>query len=67
MNDVASGDLMVVDGREGHVLVRPDQEATMAYRKVQREFFHLKDSLISNRDEPAQPRRHPRRAAGKYQ
>jgi phosphoenolpyruvate-protein phosphotransferase (PTS system enzyme I) len=53
MNDVASGDLMVVDGREGHVLVRPDQEATMAYRKVQREFFHLKDSLVSNRDEPA--------------
>ena len=53
MNDVASGDLMVVDGREGHVLVRPDHEATMAYRKVQREFFHLKDSLVSNRDEPA--------------
>jgi len=53
MNEVASGDLMVVDGREGHVIVRPDQEATMAYRKVQREFFHLKDSLISNRDEPA--------------
>ena len=47
INDVASGDLMVVDGREGHVLVRPDQEATMAYRKVQREFFHLKDSLVS--------------------
>ena len=53
LNDVASGDLMVVDGREGHVLVRPDQEATMAYRKVQREFFHLKDSLVSNREEPA--------------
>jgi phosphotransferase system enzyme I (PtsI) len=53
MNDVASGDLMVVDGREGHVIARPDQEATMAYRKVQREFFHLKDSLIANRDEPA--------------
>jgi phosphotransferase system enzyme I (PtsI) len=53
LNDVASGDLMVVDGREGHVIVRPDQEATMAYRKVQREFFNLKDSLIANRDEPA--------------
>ncbi len=25
----------------------------MAYRKVQREFFHLKDSLVSNREEPA--------------
>jgi phosphotransferase system enzyme I (PtsI) len=53
MNDVASGDLAVVDGREGHVIVRPDQEAMMAYRKVQREFFNLKDSLIANRDEPA--------------
>jgi phosphotransferase system enzyme I (PtsI) len=53
MNDAASGDLMVVDGREGHVIVRPDREATMAYRKVQREFFNFKDSLISNRDEPA--------------
>ncbi len=53
MNEVASGDQMVVDGREGHVIVRPDQEATMAYRKVQREFFHLKDSLIANRDEPS--------------
>jgi phosphotransferase system enzyme I (PtsI) len=53
MNDVVSGDLMVVDGREGHVIVRPDREATMAYRKVQREFFHLKDSLIANRDQPA--------------
>src|SRR5271157_4002230 len=53
MNDVVSGDLMVVDGREGHVVVRPDQETTMTYRKIQRDFFHLKDSLISNRDEPA--------------
>jgi phosphotransferase system enzyme I (PtsI) len=53
MNDAISGDLMVVDGREGHVIVRPDREATMAYRKVQREFFNFKDSLISNRDEPA--------------
>jgi len=53
MNDVVAGDLMVVDGREGHVIVRPDREATAAYRKVQREFFHYKDSLIANRDLPA--------------
>ncbi len=53
MNDVASGDLMVVDGRDGIVILRPDQEATSAYRKVQREFFNLKDRLISNRDLPA--------------
>jgi phosphoenolpyruvate-protein phosphotransferase (PTS system enzyme I) len=53
MNDVHSGDLMVVDGRDGVVLVRPDREATSAYRKMQREFFDLKDRLVLNRDQPA--------------
>jgi len=53
MGEVESGDLMIVDGRDGMVLVRPDQEATSAYRKVQREFFNLKDRLIANRDLPA--------------
>jgi phosphoenolpyruvate-protein phosphotransferase (PTS system enzyme I) len=52
-NDVRSGDLMVVDGRDGVVLVRPDREATSAYRKMQREFFDLKDRLVLNRDQPA--------------
>jgi phosphoenolpyruvate-protein phosphotransferase len=51
--DVKSGDLMVVDGRDGLVLVRPDSEATAAYRKMQREFFDLKDRLVLNRDHPA--------------
>jgi len=51
--DVRSGDLMVVDGREGVVLVRPDRETTAAYRKMQREFFDLKDRLVLNRDQPA--------------
>ncbi len=51
--DVHSGDIVVVDGREGVVLVRPDPETVSAYRKVQREFFHLKDRLVLNRDKPA--------------
>jgi phosphotransferase system enzyme I (PtsI) len=51
--DVKSGDLMVVDGRDGLVIVRPDREATAAYRKMQREFFDLKDRLVLNRDQPA--------------
>jgi phosphotransferase system enzyme I (PtsI) len=54
MSEVESGDLMVVDGRDGMVIVRPDQEATSAYRKVQREFFNLKDRLVANRELPAQ-------------
>jgi phosphotransferase system enzyme I (PtsI) len=52
-SEVHSGDLMVVDGREGVVLVRPDRETTAAYRKMQREFFDLKDRLVLNRDQPA--------------
>jgi phosphotransferase system enzyme I (PtsI) len=52
-SDVKSGDLMVVDGRDGLVIVRPDREETAAYRKMQREFFDLKDRLVLNRDEPA--------------
>jgi phosphotransferase system enzyme I (PtsI) len=53
MAEVESGDLMIVDGRDGMVIVRPDLEATSAYRKVQREFFNLKDRLVANRDLPA--------------
>ncbi len=56
MAEVQSGDLVIVDGREGVVLVRPDAETTSAYRKVQREFFQLKDRLVLNRDEPAMSR-----------
>jgi phosphoenolpyruvate-protein phosphotransferase len=50
---VASGDVVIVDGREGVVIVRPDPETLSAYRKVQREFFLLKDQLVLNRDKPA--------------
>ncbi len=53
MGQVESGDMMIVDGRDGMILLRPDQEATSAYRKVQREFFNLKDRLVANRDLPA--------------
>ena len=52
-NEVRSGDLIVVDGRDGLVLVRPDSETISAYRKMQREFFDLKDQLVLNRDQPA--------------
>jgi phosphoenolpyruvate-protein phosphotransferase (PTS system enzyme I) len=50
---VHSGDIIIVDGRDGLVLVRPDSETISAYRKVQREFFDLKDQLVLNRDHPA--------------
>ncbi len=51
--EVQSGDTIIVDGRDGVVQVRPDGETIAAYRKMQREFFNLKDRLILNRDQPA--------------
>jgi phosphotransferase system enzyme I (PtsI) len=47
------GDLIVVDGREGHVIVNPDYETLTAYKKLQREFATLKNALAENRDQPA--------------
>ena len=52
-DDVRTGDLIVVDGRDGIVIVRPDPETASAYRKMQREFFLLKDQLVLNREKPA--------------
>jgi phosphoenolpyruvate-protein phosphotransferase (PTS system enzyme I) len=50
---VKTGDTLVVDGRDGHVVVNPDPETASAYLKLQREFFDLKDALAENRDQPA--------------
>jgi phosphotransferase system enzyme I (PtsI) len=53
LRHVTTGDLLVVDGREGHVIVKPDAETASAYLKLQREFFDLKDRLAVNRDQPS--------------
>jgi phosphotransferase system enzyme I (PtsI) len=53
LRGVKNGDTVVVDGSSGHVIVNPDAEAESAYRKLQREFVHLKDVLAVNRDLPA--------------
>ncbi len=50
---VKTGDTVVVDGREGVVVINPDAETASAYLKLQREFFNLKDTLAENRDQPA--------------
>lgn len=49
---ITNGAEVVVDGREGHVIVHPNPEVASAYRKLQREFVHFKDSLATNRDLP---------------
>ncbi len=50
---VNNGDTLIVDGREGHVHVNPTAETLTAYRKLEREFFDLKDQLATNRSQPA--------------
>ncbi|MHB1034001.1 MAG: phosphoenolpyruvate--protein phosphotransferase [Pirellulales bacterium] len=56
LSQIANGDLVVVDGREGHVLINPDFDTENAYRKLQREFRDLQDKLAENRDQPAATR-----------
>lgn len=53
LQQVKNGDLLVVDGREGHLMINPNSEVESAYRKLQREFVHLKDALVENCDQPA--------------
>lgn len=50
---VKTGDTVIVDGREGNVIINPDAETLSAYRKLEREFVNLKDKLAENRDAPA--------------
>jgi phosphotransferase system enzyme I (PtsI) len=50
---VVTGDLIAMDGRVGSVFFKPDPELEAAYRKAQREYVHLRDRLVENRDHPA--------------
>ena len=49
--EVNTGDLLAVDGREGHVYINPGAEVEAAYRKLQREYVDIRDRLIENRDQ----------------
>ncbi len=51
---VKTGDTIVVDGRAGCVEVNPNAESLAAFRKLEREFFDLRDQLATNRDDKAQ-------------
>jgi phosphoenolpyruvate-protein phosphotransferase len=53
LKDVHAGDMLIVDGREGGVLVNPGPEVESAYRKLQREYVDLRHRLIENRDQEA--------------
>ena len=47
---VKTGDTVIVDGRNGHVEINPNSETISAFRKLEREFFDLKDRLAANRE-----------------
>ena len=49
--EVATGDLIALDGREGHVYLKPGPEVESAYRKLQREYGDLREKLVENRDQ----------------
>ncbi|HLW68236.1 MAG TPA: phosphoenolpyruvate--protein phosphotransferase [Gemmataceae bacterium] len=51
--EVHTGDLVIVDGREGVVLLNPGPEVEAAYHKLRREYVDLRDRLIENADHPA--------------
>ena len=41
LREVRNGDLIALDGREGHVYLNPGPEVEAAYRKLQREYVDL--------------------------
>lgn len=53
LRSVKTGDTLVVDGQHGHVEINPHPEELAAFRKLEREFFDLKDQLAENRDQAA--------------
>ena len=50
---VKTGDTVVVDGRDGLIDINPNPERLSAFKKLEREFFDLKDRLAANRELPA--------------
>ncbi len=50
---VKTGDLIALDGREGHVYINPGPEVVAAYRKLQREYVDLVGRLVGSCDQPS--------------
>jgi phosphoenolpyruvate-protein phosphotransferase (PTS system enzyme I) len=53
LKEIQTGQTVIVDGREGVVIVSPEPETEAAYRKLEREYVNLKDRLAENHADPA--------------
>jgi phosphotransferase system enzyme I (PtsI) len=49
--EIKTGDLIALDGRQGHVYINPGAEVEAAYRKLQREYGDMREKLVENRDQ----------------
>jgi phosphoenolpyruvate-protein phosphotransferase len=50
LREVKDGDLIAIDGREGHVYLNPGPEVEAAYRKLQREYTDAYGRLFENHE-----------------
>ncbi|GIW72885.1 MAG: phosphoenolpyruvate-protein phosphotransferase [Planctomycetota bacterium] len=54
--EIASGDLVIIDGTRGRVIVNPDEETLKEYRARRRQFIEFTRDLAELRDLPAETR-----------
>jgi phosphotransferase system enzyme I (PtsI) len=54
--EVANGDLVIIDGTRGRVIVNPDEETLKDYRARRRQFIEFTRDLAELRDLPAETR-----------
>ncbi len=51
--DVSSGDLLIIDGNRGIVVVNPDEKTMETYRRMASDFHIFEEHLIGEKDLPA--------------
>jgi phosphotransferase system enzyme I (PtsI) len=54
LNEVSSGDLVIIDGDQGFVILRPDEETVARYRREAEEHRTFTARLETLRDKPAE-------------
>ena len=54
--DVSGGDLLILDGNRGIIIIDPDEDTLESYRQKQRVTKTFQESLLRLRDQPAETR-----------